>query len=173
MDGIAHLEQVIGQVQISGGGQVDIIRKQPVDETKLHSCAFALPFNGVQRVVGDGEEVNIHADQIINLQFCDVCIRDLEVRQILWNDILWDAGDVEALTMHEQWVASYGGAAGDVVRVVEGNRDGGKGEVVPANGAPPPVSGVGAQVGPRRKAWHSTCSKWAPLNSILSLALGH
>ena len=74
MDGIAHLEQVIGQVQISGGGQVDIIRKQPVDETKLHTCAFASPFNGVQRVVGDGEEVNIHADQIINLQFCDVCI---------------------------------------------------------------------------------------------------
>ena len=111
VDGIAHLEQVIGQVQISGGGQVDIIRKQPVDETKLQSCAFALPFNGVQRVVGDGEEVNIHADQIINLQFCDVCIRDLEVRQILWNDILWDAGDVEALTVHEQWVASYGGAS--------------------------------------------------------------
>ena len=107
MDGIAHLEQVIGQVQISGGGQVDIIRKQPVDETKFQSCAFALPFNGVQRVVGDGEEVNVHANQVVNLQFCDVCVRDLEVGQVLWDDILWDGGDIEALTMHEQGVASY------------------------------------------------------------------
>ena len=32
VDGIAYLKQVIGQVQISGGGQVDIIREQPVDE---------------------------------------------------------------------------------------------------------------------------------------------
>ena len=32
VDGIAHLKQVIRQVQISRGGQVDIIRKQPVDE---------------------------------------------------------------------------------------------------------------------------------------------
>ena len=84
-------------------------------KTKFHICVFASPFNGVQRVVGDGEEVNVHADQITNLQFCDVCVRDLEVGQVLWNDIFWNGGDIEALTMHEQGVASYGGAGGEVV----------------------------------------------------------
>ena len=32
VDGILHLEQIIGQVQILRGGQVDTIRKKPVDE---------------------------------------------------------------------------------------------------------------------------------------------
>ena len=76
-------------------------------KTKLHFWTFAAPFNRVQRVVGDGEEVNVHANQVVNLQFCDVCVRDLEVGQVLWDDILWDGGDIEALTMHEQGVASY------------------------------------------------------------------
>ena len=48
--------------------------------------------------------------------------------------------------MHVQGVASYGGASGEVVGLVEGNGDGGEGEVVPANGAPPPVARVGAYV---------------------------
>ena len=175
VDGIAHRQQVIGQVQISRGGQVDIVREQPVwIKTKLHIWTFVSPFNGGQRVVGDGEEVNVHAGQVANLQLCDVCLRDLEVGQVLWNDILWDGGDVEALTMHEQGVASYGGAGGEVVGLVEGNRDWGKGEVVPANCAPPPVAGVGAQVGTRSKARHSAGGKGGSLNPlILTIALGH
>ena len=32
VDRIAHRQQVIGQVEISCGGQVDIVRKQPVDK---------------------------------------------------------------------------------------------------------------------------------------------
>jgi len=160
VDGIAHRQQVIGQVQISRGGQVDVVREQP--------------FNGGQRVVGDGEEVNVHAGQVADLQLCDVCFRDLEVGQVLWDDILWDSGYIESLTMHEQGVASYGGAGGEVVGLVEGNRDRGKGEVVPANCAPPPVAGVGAQVGTRSKARHSAGGKGGSFNPlILTIALGH
>ena len=76
--------------------------------------------------------------------------------------------------MHEQGVASNGGAGGEVMRLMEGDRDWGEGEVVPANCTPPPVAGVGAEVGTRSKVWHSTGGQGGSLNPfILTIAPGH
>ena len=40
VDGIAHCKQVVGQVQISRGGQFDLIREQPVDKNLSFIFAF-------------------------------------------------------------------------------------------------------------------------------------
>ena len=84
------------------------------------------------------------------------------------DDVLGDSGDVQALTMHEEGVASDGGARSEVESlVVQGHRDRWEREVVPADGAPPPVARVRAEVRTRGESGEGAGRQGVPHHLLL------
>ena len=83
------------------------------------------------------------------------------------DDVLGDGGDVQALTMHEEGVASDGGARGEIESLVQRHRDRWEREVVPADGAPPPVARVRAEVRTRGESGERAGRQGVPHHHLL------
>ena len=92
------------------------------------------------------------------------------------DDILGDGGDVQALTMHEEGVASDCRARSEVESLVQRHRDRWEREGVPADGAPPPVARVRAEVRTRGESGEGAGRQGVPHHlplgrlSLLSMA---
>ena len=83
------------------------------------------------------------------------------------DDVLGDSGYVQTLTMHEEGVASDGGARSEVESLVQRHRDRWEREVVPADGAPPPVARVRAEVGTRGESGEGAGRQGVPHHLLL------